>query len=85
MHVGRNHGQRRPKPIDAVSGDLRINGCKKVSAYYGFIQRTGHAILFADEGTIIIIIKSASGNFEIAGVLEHRWIQKRDSKEGLVN
>jgi hypothetical protein len=53
-----------------------MNGCKKVSVYYGFIQRTGHAILFVDEGTISIN-KSASSNFDIARVLEHRWIQRR--------
>ena len=50
-----------------------MNGCKKVSVYYEFIQRTSHAILFVDEGTI----KSASTNFEIARVLEHRCIQRR--------
>ena len=48
---------------------------KKVSVYYGFIQPTGLAILFVDEGTIIN--KSASTNFEIARVLEHCWIQRR--------
>ena len=71
MHVRRNHGQLHPKPIDAISGDLYINGCKKVSFYYGFIQRTGHPILLADGS------KSASIDFEIASVLEHRWIQRR--------
>jgi hypothetical protein len=52
-----------------------INGCKKVLVYYRFIQRTGHAILFVDEGTIIK--KSASSDFDIARALEHRWIQRR--------
>ena len=77
MHVGRNHERRRQRPIDAISGDLCINGCKTVSVYYGFIQHTSHAIiLFVDDGTIIIN-KSASSKIEIARVLEHRWIQRR--------
>ena len=70
MHAGQSHGRRRPRPIDAISGDLCINGCKKVSIYYGFIQRTGHAIQFVDG-------ESASTNFDIASVLEHRWIRRR--------
>ena len=79
VHVGQNRGRRRPRPIDAISGDLCINGRKivTVSVYYGFIQRTGHDILFVDNSTIIIINKSASSKLEIARVLEHRWIQRR--------
>ena len=50
-----------------------MNGCKKVSVYYEFIQPTSHAILFVDEGTI----KSASTNFEIARVLQHHCIKRR--------
>ena len=75
MHVEQSHERRRPRPIDAISGGLCINGSKKVSVYYGFIQRTGHANLFVDDG--VIINKRASINFEIARVLEHRWIQRR--------
>ena len=74
MHAGRSHGQRHPRPIDAISGDLCIDKCKEVSVlsyYFRFIQRTGHAIVFVDDG------KSASINLDIASVLEHRWIQRK--------
>ena len=79
MHVGRNHERRRQRPIDAILylETFCINGCKKISLYYGSIQRTSHAILFVDDGTIIIINKSASCEFEIGRVLKHRWIQRR--------
>ena len=70
MHVGRSHGRRRLRPIDAISGGLCTNGYKKVSVYYVFLQRTGHAILHDS------INKRASINFDI-GELEHRWIQRR--------
>ena len=65
--------------IDAISGDLCINGCKKVSVYYRFIQRTGHAIMFVDT---IIISKRASCNLDIVSVLEHRWIQRKVTSNG---